>query len=127
MPRKPRSPLPDFQPLNKKSLLSKENVSLEESDGETPSKHRTFSASPVRKATRKKPPNSLEIKKDYRIKKEETSHPLRPKLKTSKTLQRQTEDTENISEVADDMSGDSFSMTYSEEEKKEVKKKCEIS
>ena len=65
--------------------------------------------------------------KDYRIKKEEISRPLRPKLKTSKTLPRQTEDTDNLSEVLDGMSEDSFSMTYSEEEKKEVKKKCEIS
>ena len=102
-------------------------MSLEESYGEISSKHRTFSASPVRKAIRKKPPSSLEIKKDYRIKKDETSRPLRPKSKTSKDLARQTEDTDNISVIADDMSGDSFSMTYSEEEKKEVKKKCEIS
>ena len=52
---------------------------------------------------------------------------MRPKRQTSKDLPRQTEETDNISEVADDMGGDSFSMTYSEEEKKEVKKKCEIS
>jgi hypothetical protein len=124
-PRKPRSPLLELQPSLRRSTLSKENVSLGESDVEISSKHRTFSASQVRKSIRKKPP--LEIKKDYRIKKEETSRPLRPKHKTSKDLKRQTEDTYNISEVADDIHEDSFSMTYSEEEKREVKKKCEMS
>ena len=102
-------------------------MSLEESYGEISSKHQTISASPVRKAIRKKPPSSLEIKKDYRIKNEEISRPLRLKNKTSKNLPRKTEDKDNIPEVADDLSEDSVSMTYSEEEKKEVKKKCEIS
>ena len=60
-PRKPRSPIPEIQPLIRRSTLSKENVSLEESD--VSPKHRTFSSSPVRKAIRKKPPSSLEIKK----------------------------------------------------------------
>jgi hypothetical protein len=50
------------------------------SDVEISSKHRTFSASQVRKAMRKKPPISLEMKKDYRIRKEETSCPLNSRM-----------------------------------------------
>ena len=115
-PRKPRSPLPDMQPLVRRSTLSKENVSLEESEGETQSKHRAFSASPKRKVVKKKPPSSLEIK----------SPPIRTKRNISKKLPKQTEEYEDI-EPPDNISEDAFSMTYSEEDKKEGKKKCEIS
>ena len=110
-PRKPRSPAPDLQPLVRRSTVSKENISLEESDGEAQAKHRALSASPVRKVVKKKPPNSLDIK----------PRPLRTKRKISQKSPKQTREEEN------EINEDTFSMTYSEEDKGETKKKCDIS
>ena len=126
-PRKPRSPAPDLQPLVRRSTVSKENISLEESDGEAQAKHRALSASPVRKVVKKKPPNSLDIIYSKNQPVNMKPRPLRTRRKnaSNKNLPKETEEEEK--EATDNKSEDTFSMTYSEEEKRESRKKCEIS
>ena len=125
-PRKPRSPIPELQPLVRRSTLSKDNISLEESDGENTSKiHRTFSASPVKKV--KKPPaNSFDSKFQSDLEKEKKVRQMRTKIKSVPNTTAQ-EETTTVEEKGDNIQEDNFSMTYSEEEKKEAKKKCDIS
>eukprot|EP00092_Neocalanus_flemingeri_P010081 GFUD01010864.1.p1 GENE.GFUD01010864.1~~GFUD01010864.1.p1 ORF type:complete len:393 (-),score=72.18 GFUD01010864.1:143-1321(-) len=126
-PRKPRSPLPDLQPLVRRSTLSKENVPLEESDSETTAKlHRTVSASPVKKRVKKPPPSSFDSKLESSLDKEKKVRPMRPKRKTASTLPT-PEEAAPVSEPVEDVQEDNFSMTYSEEDKKDAKKKCDIS
>jgi len=127
-PRKPRSPLPELQPLVRRSTLSKENVPLEESDSESTSKlHRTVSSSPVKKRVRKPPPSSFDSKLESSLEKEKKTRPMRPKRRAASSLPT-PEETAAVSELGDDdIQEDNFSMTYSEEDKKEAKKKCDIS
>ena len=126
-PRKPRSPIPESQPLVRRSTLSKDNISQEESEGEITSKlHRTVSASPVKKRTKKPPHNSIDTTLESSLEKEKKTRPMRPKRRSASSLATQAE-TVALSETGDDVQEDDFSMTYSEEDKKEANKKCEIS
>ena len=74
---------------------SKENISLEESDGEAQTKHRAVSASLVRKV-KKKLPNSLDIKPCL----------LQARWEISQNLTKQTQQKE-----VEKISEDTFSMT----------------
>merc|ERR1719431_170283 len=119
-PRKPRSPAPDLQPLVRRSTVSKENVSLEESDEEAQTKHRALSASPVRKIVKKKPPNSLDIMYSKNQALDTKPRTFRTRRKNvSKSLPNPPKEEEK--EATDNLSEDTFSMTYSEEDKREAK------
>ena len=122
-PRKPRSPLTDYKPPSRRSTLEKEKVPKEEVNTHGGGKtQRTMSVSPIKKRVRRPPPNTFDTRLESGLEKEKS-------VRTSKKIKRKEESTPEetltISEVEN--MEDSFSMTYSEEEVKDTKKKCDIS
>ena len=124
-PRQSRSPIPELQPLVSRSTLIKENVTQEEADNERASvQHTMVSSSPVKKRVKKPPPSSFDSTIESSLEKEKKARTMRLKSRTPSSLPTKEEP---AAASGGDLLEDDFSMTYSEEDKKEAKKKCDIS
>ena len=116
--RAPRSPVPDLQPLVRRSTLSKDSIPLEESDSEGSAVRRKFSVSPVQKRVRK-----ISASSSSKVGKEKDKFYNSSK---SSNVRRSKEESQ-LKEEDLNLQDDNFSMNFSEEEVREGKKKCLVS